>query len=263
MAHGPRKGGKGHDKHAGSHRRFQLIAQNAGEQKKHHHAASRTDKAADKAHCHTAYHRLDEPLSALCRLHGFPGGHHRLYNKLNAQKQRHNHGKAAHGGVWHKAGNPASEQGKKQHRDHHHKTVADIQIFVFPVGVSAGRAGQNVAGKGDPHRLIGGKSQEGDQHGADHSRRAHPCKSRAQSGPDARHKTDKNFEYHSVSSSMQSPPRSPRQTQRLHQPDISGRLLLHVLMGYPIVQIYPSGDPPRAPGPAASPQPGKHPPAGV
>ena len=48
------KGCKGHDKNAGSHSGFQLIAKYAGEDEKHHHAAACADKAADKADEHSA-----------------------------------------------------------------------------------------------------------------------------------------------------------------------------------------------------------------
>ena len=40
---------EGHDKDAGSYCRFQFIAQNTGEDKKHHHSAAGSDKAADKS----------------------------------------------------------------------------------------------------------------------------------------------------------------------------------------------------------------------
>ena len=42
------QGREGHDEHAGTHSRFQLVAEDAGEDEEHHHAAACADEAADE-----------------------------------------------------------------------------------------------------------------------------------------------------------------------------------------------------------------------
>ena len=68
--------GKSHNKDAGSHSRFQLIAQDRSQDQQHHHAAAGTDETADKADQHTAYQRLDGSFFRGDALHGFLGGHY-------------------------------------------------------------------------------------------------------------------------------------------------------------------------------------------
>ena len=54
---------KSHNEYAGAHGGLELIAQNAGQQEQHHHAAARAHEAADKADDHAAGHRLEKTAS--------------------------------------------------------------------------------------------------------------------------------------------------------------------------------------------------------
>ena len=78
--------GKCHDKDAGSHSCFQLVAQHTGQDQKHHHSAACTHKPADKSDDRTTYDRLDEAFSGVCGCHRFLGGHDRFYNKFDTEK---------------------------------------------------------------------------------------------------------------------------------------------------------------------------------
>ena len=87
---------EGHDEHAGSDCCFQFISKNRGKNQKHHHAAACTDKSADQAdHC-PADKGLQEALLRTDFKHLLLGGHHRLYQKLNAKQNGHVNGKAPH-----------------------------------------------------------------------------------------------------------------------------------------------------------------------
>ena len=179
------EGGESHDEHAGAHSRLELIAQHAGEDEQHHHAAARTDESADEADEHAAHQRLDSPLFGADALHGFLGGHDRAQDKLDAQQEGHEHREAAHGGRGHLAGHPAAHHREGKHAGHHDQAVSDIQVLIFMVGVGGHRTGQHIGGKGNAHRHIGVHVQKGDEHGADDRRRAHAGKAGAKAGPHA------------------------------------------------------------------------------
>ena len=190
------QGGEGHNEHAGAHGGLQLVAQHAGEDEQHHHAAARADKAADETDEHSAHHRLDRTFFCADALHGFLGGHYRAHNKLDAQQEGHEHREAAHGGRGHSAGHPAAHHREHQHAGHHDQAVFEIQILVFVIGIGRNGAGQHIRRQGNAHRHIGVHVQEGDEHGADDRRRAHTGKAGAKAGPHAGKKGDKNRKQH-------------------------------------------------------------------
>ena len=196
MADGTGKGCKGHNEYAGTHSGFQLIPQHTGQDQQHHHAAACTDKPANKADHHTTDHRLYKPLFGVYRFHCVLGGHNRLYNKLNAEQECHKYRETAHRAVGHLAGNPAAHHGKAQNRYHHHNAVADVQIFVFAIGISADRAGQHIAGQCNAHSLVSGHIQKGNEHRADDRRRAHAGKAGAKARADAGNKAHDKFNQH-------------------------------------------------------------------
>ena len=176
---------KAHDEHTGAHGSLQLVAQHAGEDEQHHHAAARADKAADETDEHSAHKGLDRTLFCADALHGFLGGHHWAHNKLDAQQEGHEHREASHGGRGHSAGHPAANYREQQHAGQHDQAVFDIQILVFVVGIGGHRAGQHIRRQGNAHRHIGVHVQEGDEHGADDCRRAHTGKAGTKAGPHA------------------------------------------------------------------------------
>ena len=92
------EGGEGHDEHAGAHGGFQLVAQHAGQDQQHHHAAARAHEAADKADQNAAHNGLNGALLGGYALHGLLGGHDRPHDELDAQQEGHEHREAAHGG---------------------------------------------------------------------------------------------------------------------------------------------------------------------
>lgn len=131
-----------------------------------------------------------KPLPGTDRIHRLLGGHHRPDEELDAQEEGHKYREAAHGRVGEKAGDPASHQGEQENYSHHHKAVFNVQVFVFVIDISADRAGEHVAGQGDPHRLIGRQIQERDEHGGNDGRSAHTRKAGPQAGADPGHEAD-------------------------------------------------------------------------
>ena len=192
VGHSTGECGEGHNKHAGANGGLQLIPQHGGEDQQHHHAAAGPDEAADEADDHAAHHRLHRPLLGADALHGLLGGHHRPDDELHTQQEGHYHGEAPHGGRGDDAGDVAAHHGKGQHTGHHNKPIANVQIFVLPVGIGGYGAGQHVRGQGDAHRQIRVHAQKGDEHGADDGGGAHPGEAGAKTGPHPGEKADEN-----------------------------------------------------------------------
>ena len=148
MADSSGQGREGHDEHAGTHSRFQLVAEDAGEDEEHHHAAACADKAADEADEDAADDGLDGPLLCADALHGLFGGHDGPDDELDAQQEGHEHREAAHGGRGEQAGHPAAHHREHQHAHHHDEAVFDVEVLVFMVGVGRDGAGQHIRREG-------------------------------------------------------------------------------------------------------------------
>ena len=192
MGHGTGESSEGHNEYAGAHGGLQLVAQDAGEDEEHHHAAARANKAADKANEAAADQGLDGPLFRGDTFHSLLGGHHRSHNELNAQQERHKHGEAAHGLGRQQTRHVAAHHRKGQHGKHHNDPVFDIQVFVLPIGIGGHGTGQHIGGQGNAHGHIGVHVQKGDQHGADDCRGAEAGKAGAQTCPHTGKKGDCN-----------------------------------------------------------------------
>ena len=182
--------GEGHDEHTGAHGGFQLVAQHAGQDQRHHHAAARTHEAADKADQNAAHNGLNGALLGGNALHGLLGGHNGADDELDAQQEGHEYGEASHGVGGEKAGNIAAHHGEQKHRRHHDKAVAHVQIPVFMIGVGGDGAGQHVGGQSDAYRHVGVHAQKCDEHGTDDRRGAHARKAGAEACAHAGEKGD-------------------------------------------------------------------------
>ncbi len=170
---------EGHDENAGAHSGLELVAEHGGEDEQHHHAAARADEAADKADEHAAENRLHGALFRAHAGHGLLGRHDGTDDELHAEQEGHKDREAAHRGRGDKARSVAADHSEGQHAHHHDETVADVEIFVFAVGVGRRGACQHVGRERDADRHIGVHAEEGDEHGADDRRGAHASKAGA------------------------------------------------------------------------------------
>lgn len=150
------QGGEGHNENACAHGGAKLVAENRGEDEKHHNAAACTHKATDKADAHARKDRAYDPLLLRNALHGFLGGGHGENEEAQTENKGHEGGGGTHGLVTHKACHHTADDGEDQNDRHHKAAVFDIYIFVSSVSKGADGTCQNVRGKGNAHGFIGG-----------------------------------------------------------------------------------------------------------
>ena len=177
-----------HYENARADSRFQLKAENACQKEKHHHAAARADKAADKADYRAADNGFYQLFLCGNALHGFLCGHNRLDNKLDAEQECHYHREIAHCRRGDKAGYITADNGENEHAHHHDKSVFQIEIFVFAVGVCRYRAREHIGGEGYADGGIRLHAEKGHEHRRYHGGGTHAGKARAESRAHARKK---------------------------------------------------------------------------
>ena len=184
---------EGHDENARTDGSFKLKAEYAREQEKHHHAAAGADEAAYEADTGAADDRLDELFFRRDRLHGFFCRHDRLDDEFYTEQECHDYREIAHRGRGDELGHPAADNGENEHAHHHDKTVFNIEIFVFAVGISRYGTCEDIGCERDTDGGVRFYIEKCHKHRCYDRGGAHAGKTRAESRTHARKKAYDDF----------------------------------------------------------------------
>ncbi len=156
MADEADEGGEGHDKGAGAHGAFQVVAQEGGEHHQHHHAAAGAHKAGAKADGQAKEQGDDDLLHAQSDAGGVRPrlGGVRLEQEPDADAEGQHQREAPQHHVAHQIGGVAAHGAQGDDADQHDPAVFQVDVLVPGVDRGGDGRAEDVRGQGNGRGLI-------------------------------------------------------------------------------------------------------------